>query len=145
VTIASAIHAERHGAKVEFTPGAQQVLNHLYGEYRLGLITNGGPDTQDPKIDSLGLDRFFEIIVLAGVDTAPKPDSEPFQYALDEMGISSEQAVYVGDSLQHDVAGAHTVGLDSVWIRNGQLDEPDANTPKYVIDSLTELLPPPWK
>lgn len=145
IAVASAIHAERHEAAVEFMPGAQRVLDQLKGQYRLGLVTNGGPDTQDQKIEALDIRDYFEVVVLAGVETAPKPDPEPFRYALDEMGVAPEQGIYVGNSVEHDVAGAHAAGLDAVWVRNGRSGRADAHEAEYVVDSLTDLVPPPWE
>ncbi|WP_407934071.1 hypothetical protein [Halocatena halophila] len=44
-------------------------------------MTNGGLDTQDAKIESLGISDYFEVTVLAGVEIPPKPAPEPFEYA----------------------------------------------------------------
>ncbi|WP_330633639.1 HAD family hydrolase [Halocatena halophila] len=49
-----------------------------------------------------------------GVDTAPKPAPEPFEYALNQMSVTPEQAIYVGNSLEYDVASAHAAGTTAV-------------------------------
>lgn len=145
VAVAAAIHAERHESNVEFTPGARQALDRLDERYRLGLVTNGGPDTQVQKIEALGIGNHFEVIVLAGVETPPKPDPAPFRYALDQLGVAPEETVYVGNSLQHDIKGAHTVGMNAVWVRDGREDGVEGHRPEYVVDSMNELIPVPWE
>lgn len=142
--VAAAYHAERHSGDVTAVTGAAAALDHLRREHELGLVTNGSPDTQDPKLDALGLRDRFETVVHAGFETAFKPDPEPFERALDRLGVPAERAVYVGDSLHGDVGGAQAAGLEAVWVSDGSELAPSDPRPEYVIDSLDELVPPPW-
>jgi putative hydrolase of the HAD superfamily len=144
IAVAAALRMERHSTDAELAPGARQLLERLDGDHSLALITNGGPDTQDLKLDALGIADYFETIVLAGFETPSKPDPAPFERALQSVDARPENAVYVGNSLDHDIAGAHAAGLDAVWVRNGH-DAPDQHDPEYVVDELTELRPPPWE
>jgi putative hydrolase of the HAD superfamily len=136
--VARAYEAERTHSNVVWLDGATETLDTLRGEYRLAAVTNGGPAMQSAKLDALGVDC-FETVVHAGYDTAAKPDPEPFETALDTLGVEASQALYVGDSLRSDVAGGHNAGLPVAWLGA----EPIADThptPEYVLDSPRDLL-----
>ncbi|ELY54371.1 HAD-superfamily hydrolase [Natronococcus amylolyticus DSM 10524] len=145
IAVAREFREERDQRNVEALPGAAATLEALADEYALGLITNGLSAMQRQKLEATGLDRAFETTVFAGEDTAPKPDPEPFSVALDELGSSPERAVYVGNSLSSDVAGARAAGLDSVWVPRGTKTTNPEPRPSYVLESLAELQSPPWR
>lgn len=145
VAVAAALQVERRHADATLSPGAETVLDRLGEQYPLALVTNGGPDTQVQKIDALGIADYFDEIVLAGFDAPSKPDPEPFQRAVENLGTAPVRSIYVGNSLNHDVAGAHAAGLDAVWVRGDQSTDAVTHAPEYVVESVSELLPPPWE
>lgn len=50
-----------------------------------------------------------------------KPRKELFEFALKSTGLSAEQVVHIGDSLNSDIKGASAVGINAVWInRSGR-------------------------
>jgi putative hydrolase of the HAD superfamily len=55
--------------------------------------------------------EFFDIIV--GTDTIKKrkPDPEIFRYAIQQLGIKPQEAIYVGDDLERDYRAAERVGM----------------------------------
>ena len=97
-------------------PESVPVLHDLKKRFRLALITNGAPDIQSAKIDGSNLASFFETIVISGHLGFGKPDPRIFQMTLERLGVAPHEAVMIGDSLNRDVAGAHTAGLRTVWI-----------------------------
>lgn len=142
--VADAYEALTDRTEIEYLPNAQAVLESLGEDYRLGLVTNGGPDTQSVKVDVLGLREHVETIVLAGYETAPKPDPEPFEEAREALDAAPEETIHVGNSLSIDIAGANAAGIGSIWIPYGESseDEPAAD---IVVDSIKDLLDRPWK
>lgn len=140
--LARAYGDERDQTNVAFCPGARRAVESLADRYSLGLVTNGGPDIQVPKLESLGIDDTFDAVVFAGYDTAAKPDPAPFRRALSTVGSTPERAVHVGNSIASDVAGAKRAGLRAVWIDDGRDPDPE---PDYTVDSLEELTDPPWQ
>lgn len=139
--IARAYAAERDQSNVRFLPGVPDALDRFGERYPLGLITNGGPEMQMQKLNSLGITDNFEAIVYAGYDTPAKPDPAPFRHALQTIGAPANKAVYIGNSLQADVLGAQRAGLTSVWLADGTDPEP---APDYLLHSTEELLELPW-
>jgi HAD superfamily hydrolase (TIGR01459 family) len=48
-----------------------------------------------------------------------KPDPRMYAAAMKELGLRPEECLAVGDSLEHDIAGANAAGCDSVFITGG--------------------------
>jgi putative hydrolase of the HAD superfamily len=140
--VARAFNARRDHGDVRLLPGARAVVDAFADEYRLGIVTNGPPDVQRPKLSAVSLDDAFETVVFAGYDTDPKPDPAPFDRALATLGSTPGRAVHVGNSLASDIAGAHAAGLRSVWIP--AYAEDATVEPHYELDSLAGLADPPW-
>ncbi|MFW5903487.1 MAG: HAD family hydrolase [Halolamina sp.] len=126
---------------VEFRPGAPAALEAATESYAVGLVTNGGRETQTTKLDALGIADAFDAAVFAdpanGVE--PKPDPEPFRRALSALDVAPENALHVGDSLSCDVAGANRFGLPSVWVPFEDETHGGGPTPTYVLDSPGDL------
>ena len=130
---------------VSFREGAEEALAYVSERYQLGLITNGGRETQTVKLEALGIADRFDVAVFcdpdAGID--PKPAREPFETALSNLSVSPETTVFVGDSHGQDVVGAHEVGLRSVWVPpnrpHGTQPTDIEPEPTHRLDSLAEL------
>ncbi len=103
--------------------------------FRLAVISNRR-NPFDEHLEELGIHAYFEYSLAAGTINAWKPDPKIFLYALNEMDVKPEQAVYVGDNYFADVIGARNAGMHAVLIDPIDLF-PEADCP--VIDTLPEL------
>jgi len=83
--------------------------------FRLAVISNRR-NSFDEQLETLGINSYFEFSLAAGTIDAWKPDPMIFQYALDEMDVKPEHAVYVGDNYFADVIGAQNAGIQAVLI-----------------------------
>jgi HAD superfamily hydrolase (TIGR01549 family) len=135
--------AQRDYQDVHPLSGVCETVESLAHEYRLGIVTNGPPETQVTKLESIGLMDTFDVVICAGFDAPLKPAPEPFQQAVSELDTIPDAAVHVGDSLNSDVAGAQATDLQAVWLSDGIVPDPDP-VPEYVIDSIAELTNLPW-
>lgn len=106
---------------------AFQTLDWLRDQgYRLGCVTNrvfGGPRFAE-ELRELGLDKYFESVAVSCDIGYMKPHAQCYQFTLDEMGLSAEECVMVGDSLRADVQGAQALGMTAVWRRIRKPDPP---------------------
>ena len=141
VAVAQAYAAERDHSRVYLLDGATELLDAL-ADRPLGMVTNGDPEMQRPKLEATGLIDRFETVVYAGHDAPAKPDPEPFHLALERMGLDADGAAYVGNDPDADVGGATAAGLLSVWLRNGSTRTPETE-PTYTIDRLADLFETP--
>ena len=121
-------------------PKTREVLEQLSSQFKLGLLTNGAPDLQREKIVASGCEDLFSTIVISGEHGIGKPEPAIFERLLQELGVSSSEAIMVGNSLERDIAGARAAGVVSVWMRlPGEEDSPMI-LPDFTISHLGELL-----
>lgn len=120
-------------------PDAKEVLQNL--GVKKGLVTNGSSLGQREKIKKYDLEQYFDTIVISGEIGRSKPNPEVFIRALEDLGSSPEETLYVGDSPESDVSGAGNAGITSVLIirdTNPSESEPDYK-PDYKIKDMREL------
>lgn len=119
-------------------PKAHQTLTTLRQQgLKMGLITNGAVDSQQPKIDGLGIARYFDTILISEAEGVAKPDAEIFHRATDNLGVSPDQAVMIGDNPEADIRGAKSCGMKAIWKRDAYWEVPEIVD--AVIDDLDEL------
>ncbi len=107
----------------------------------LALITNGASDTQRDKLRALGIESWFDNIVISGEVGAAKPASTIFELALGNLTVDKEAVWHIGDNLATDVAGANAAGLTSIWLnRTGVLRTEDDPEPDIEIRLLSDLI-----
>lgn len=95
---------------------ALPMLHLLRHHCKVGLITNGPSRTQRPKIEQFGLEHHMDVVIVSEEVELAKPDPAIFRVALQQLETPSSRALYVGDSLKHDLLGAHAAGIDFVWM-----------------------------
>jgi putative hydrolase of the HAD superfamily len=126
-------------AAVSMRPGAIDALAAARERGRVGLVTNGPERRQSVKLASLDLEDAFDVVVYAGDMDRRKPEPDPFYRALNRIDVDAAAAMYVGNSLEYDVAGARRAGLTAVWCPDDGSTDPGEHRPEYVIGSLGEL------
>jgi YjjG family noncanonical pyrimidine nucleotidase len=119
-------------------PGALETLEAVGGMSRLALVTNGVSDIQRTRIDRLGLEDFFDAIVVSSEIGASKPGAAFFDVVFDLLCTAPDQDVLmVGDSLTSDMRGGIDYGLATCWFnRNGSSTDLPVT---YQISRLEEL------
>ena len=87
----------------------------------LGVISNWDPSARG-LLDSHGLARFFDPIVISSEVGSQKPAPEIFRIALQKAGLRGEQCLYVGDNYYDDVVGCRKLGMRGLLVnRFGRL------------------------
>ena len=99
----------------EFLKRNRDFLEKLASSYRLGVISNNFGNTQG-WCDEYELTPLLDTVIDSTVVGIEKPDPKIFYLALDEMGISSKNSVYVGDTFRDDVVGSNQAGMFSAWL-----------------------------
>lgn len=97
-------------------------LATLRTDYRLGVISNNFGNTQG-WCDDYALSPLLEVIVDSTVIGIKKPDGGIFRAALSELGVSANEAIYVGDTYLDDMVGAKSVGMWTAWLVGDQPEQ----------------------
>jgi putative hydrolase of the HAD superfamily len=105
--------------------------------YKLGVVTNGLGEFQARSIVGLQIQDYFDSILISEVEQIRKPQPEIFQRALERLGISAENSVFVGDHPNADISGAKSANMKAIWKRNSIW--PEATEADAAIDQLNEI------
>lgn len=124
-------------------PDAERVLKALKKNHKIGVIANQSLGTAD-RLKEHGILKYMDIVVASAEEGLKKPDPAIFKLALKRAGVNADEAVMIGDRIDNDIVPAKTVGMRTVWIRQGFGKfwhlEGEEQKPDKTIDSLTELL-----
>ena len=111
---------------------------------KLGVVTNGQTVKQWEKLIRLGLQHFFDSVVISEDVGVGKPHARIFQLACGQLGVAPAAAVYVGNEPEKDIRGAQAAGLTPVFMRRGKYADqavPADLGPVIEIRGLHDLLP----
>jgi putative hydrolase of the HAD superfamily len=102
-------------------PGALETLAELRRRgYALGLITVCSEDVEQ-LWDESPFAGLFDSTVFSCAVGLRKPDPRIYRLALGELGVEPEQAIFVGDGANDELAGAERIGMRAVLIhREGE-------------------------
>jgi len=92
------------------------LLENLSGKYKVALLSNSWIDAPRVILERDGYAKWFDVILCSCDTGVPKPYPEIFLYLMDELGVSPSEAVMVGDSIEADMKGALTVGMQTIWV-----------------------------
>jgi putative hydrolase of the HAD superfamily len=101
------------------------LLSQLSRRYRLGVVSNFYGNLSAVCAEA-GLSPFLAVMVDSACVGCTKPDARIFQAALTEVNVEPAHAVFVGDSLPRDMAGARGIGMPHIWLtpKTAQTNQP---------------------
>ncbi len=128
-------------------PEAAAVLGGLAdrGIYR-AIVSNADESWLQPAVHRHGLDRLLDHWTSSEAARSCKPDHRIFAHALDLAGLHPSSVLFVGDSIPHDIVGAHRAGMRTVLLDDTEGPTPlaadldTAVSPDFCLDSLDHVL-----
>lgn len=121
---AARLYRDQHQSNRRLVAGAFELLAALRGHTRLGIVTNNSTAEQIEKLNALNIADFFDAVVISEDVGVTKPDPKIFTIALERIGASARDTVFVGDNWANDIVGAVNVGMAAVWL------DRDSKTPE---------------
>ena len=108
--------------------------------HRLAVVTSKASPIAHQSLAFVGLDHFFPVVV--GYNDTPrhKPDPEPVRVALSRVGVSPDNAVFVGDS-PHDILAGNAANVTTIAALWGPFDRETLAEarPDHFIGCMAEL------
>ena len=134
-------HNEPLHDTLEYCGNIDVVLAELLERgHRLGIVTAKRRFIVELAFVNLPLENLFEVVVGGDETARHKPDPAPLLLALERLGASAEDAVYVGDS-PFDMQAARAAGLYAIGVSWGRIHTADKLLEAdVVIDRPEELL-----
>jgi putative hydrolase of the HAD superfamily len=93
-------------------------LRSLRGTCKTGLISNAWSDLRDFMAREKIIDAFDHIIISSEVGVA-KPEAKIFQIALEQAGVSPNEAVFV-DDFYVNIEGCEKVGMKGIHFTDAE-------------------------
>ncbi len=136
------LYSVHHSDRSTLYPGVKEGLEFLQNAKKLkvGCVTNKAKAFTIPILKALGIHDEFEIIVCGDTLEKKKPDPMPLIYSAEQLGVSPENSMMLGDS-KSDVKAARAAGFSIICMSYGYNHGEDIRNydPDAVIDSMTEL------
>lgn len=134
---------ERHARDFQLREGVIETLRALRERgVHVGMVSNIDDD-QLAHLVALGeLEEVFDSLLSSEAAGSCKPDPKIFAEALRRAGCQAEEALFIGDTLAQDVAGANRAGMRSVllWHRDDREPPEGEVRPHHVIRRIPEVL-----
>ncbi len=119
---------------------AVEVLRKLQRKYKLGIVSNFAiPECVGKLLETHGLDRFFDVVVVSAAVNKRKPSPEIFQKALEKLNVDATETVFVGDTVDADIKGAKDMGMQTIFIERRMQKEVEQICPDQTIKNLSGL------
>ena len=123
-----------------FMPGAEALLEALFGKYDLYIVSNGTTAVQNGRIESAGIARYFRKIFLSEAVGDVKPSQLFFERCFAEIpDFDQDEAIILGDSLTSDIQGGINAGVKNCWYNPSRCAEREDIKPDFEISSLDEF------
>jgi len=127
--------------RLETVPGADRALAALHDDWLLALATNAA-DSDEADIRAalrrVDLERWLDRVYCFKKIGFKKPSPEFFQFILNDLRLSPDRVVMIGDDHENDVLGAVRCGIRAVWL-NARGDGTRAGEGWRAIRSMSEL------
>ncbi|HEX3568584.1 MAG TPA: HAD-IA family hydrolase [Candidatus Saccharimonadales bacterium] len=135
-------HAAHPELMVSYDLAGETLMELEERGLKLGVFTGFDARTRD-NLARFNLDGYFETIVDCTQYEYHKPNPEGLYIAMERLGVTREETVYVGDGISDMGAGraadvAATIGITHGFTPADALTDAGA---EYLIHSLPELLP----
>jgi putative hydrolase of the HAD superfamily len=117
--------------------GTFELLDYLKDKYTLHIITNGFEEIQSKKMINSKIHHYFDQIITSESVGVKKPNSRVFEFALEVANAKKENSVMIGDSLEADINGALSAGLQAIHC---VFDNPKSTGKDFIsVNSLLEI------
>ncbi|HXX17528.1 MAG TPA: HAD family hydrolase [Candidatus Eremiobacteraceae bacterium] len=132
------LHYAKHPSKLVY--GARRVLGTLGRRYALGLVTSGDRKRVLRQLREFALTRRFRSRVCGGDTREKKPHPAPLLAALQQMKLSADECVYVGDTPE-DLEMARAAGMRAIAVLGPFPTEKRlrAAKPEFLLKKLEDL------
>lgn len=117
---------EKHSENNYINEEIKELLQHLKKEdYKLGIVTGKARRSLNISLKYLDMENMFDVIITGDDVYTPKPHPEGIYKALEQLGISASEAIFLGDSDADIQAGIQadvfTIGVQ--WLPNYQTSD----------------------
>ncbi len=128
----------------KLVPGVKEMLNQLSAHYPMAVVSARGGRSTGWFLDQFELKPLFQCIATAQTCEHTKPYPDPIEWAAEQMGVSPEDCLMIGDTtvdiLAAKAAGAQSIGVFCGFGEREELTEAGADLIIEETSLLTKIL-----
>jgi putative hydrolase of the HAD superfamily len=127
--------------RLQLYPDVGRVLDELRPTFRMALVSDAQPCYALPEIRAVGLDGYFDPIIISAQYGFRKPDTRLMGMALDAMKLKPAEVICVGNDMYRDIYGASRLGIRTIFVDSNQGAKSHENvTPDYFAHRFEDVL-----
>ncbi|MGD0115977.1 MAG: HAD-IA family hydrolase [Dehalococcoidia bacterium] len=109
---------------------------------RVGVVSNTYQSSRSlaKSLRRFGLLGSIDALVVSSEVGWGKPHPAIFEEALRRLGVQSEEAVFVGDTVLADIKGSQALGMKAVLTWEYRQEDPGDAKPDLVVDKLSQVV-----
>lgn len=120
-------------------PFAYEVLSKLHEKgIKMAIISNGFKEVQYRKLNSSGIGKFFDAVIISEEVGFHKPSPLIFKKAIELLNADKSKTLMVGDDIANDIEGAQVFGISQYFYNYKEIKCESA--PTYESNSLNGIL-----
>lgn len=132
---------KKHTHLAKLYPNTKRVLKTLKKSGVKTAVVTNRMHTAKQSLEAVGIAQYIDLVISPDDGTKPKPHPQPVFKALKHFGITTAQAVMVGDSENDILSGKHA-RTKTVGVTYGFLGKKISRyNPDYFIHDIVDLLP----
>jgi putative hydrolase of the HAD superfamily len=140
-TILAQIYRAISRRRLQLYPDVKTVLDDLRLIYRIALVSDAQPCYALPEIKAVGLDGYFDPLIISAPYGFRKPDARLIGKALDALKLGSAEVICVGNDMYRDIYGASRLGIKAIFVDSNQGTKSYENVvPDYVAHRFEDVL-----
>lgn len=126
--------------RLQLYPDVKTVLDELLSRFSLAVVSDAQSVWARAEMRALGIESYFNPIIISGDFGFKKPDRRLFEAALSAPDLSPENVLFVGNDMYRDMFGAQELGMKTVFFSSNQgRKEMNGVNPDYIIYEFGQL------
>ena len=124
--------------KCKVIEGAKDVLEELYGTYKMGIVTSSRKMHFELIHRSTDLLKYFDFILTGDDYTSFKPNPDPYLMAVEKTGFQKDECIAIEDS-ERGLKSAKSAGIHCFVIPGGLTSAGDFSRADRILKSIREV------
>lgn len=93
---------------------------------KIYLLSNAQGDFTRPELTLLGIEGYFDGILLSSEEGVRKPGAKFYELLLQRYALQADKSIMIGNDIRADILGARAVGLSTLYIHSNISPREDA-------------------
>lgn len=126
---------------IEIIKGVQDTLKSLHDKgYMLAIVSADDTASMDLFIDKYSIREYFDKIITSDSSDYHKPQKELLQLIMDDLNVTKEETMMVGDTEMDVELGQNGEVSKIVGVLSGSGDAQDLRNADIVLNSVAEMM-----